>query len=696
MLDIQRLLTTCLAAASLATAALADSTPDDYRRIDTLAHWIDTHTYSPAVRAKWLADTPFFWYQNRERGASPFYLVDARSGNKQRAETLEELKKLEPEAWAKAEKKQPDAPQWRGDNVVSPDGKWVAFIRDNNVCVAPAEDSKKPVAQRRTTALTTDGTRGDFYEKRLAWSPNSRFLITLRTRSVEHRSIPLIDSRPDDQVQPKVRYITYDKPGDVLPISQPVLINVAKKQTVKLATEEFLDQYALFLTGWRADSRAFTFEFNRRGHARYAVLSADTLGRITPLADERSKTFVSYINNFRHDLDDGKEMIWMSERDGYRHLYLMDEQGNVKQQLTRGEWVVRKVTHVDEKEGRIYFMASGRVKGEDPYNMHLCSVSLKGRDLRDHTPENGNHVITFSPDRRFFIDVCSRPDLPPVSYLRETAGKEPVCVLERCDVSDLLAAGWVMPEVFHAKGRDGKTEIWGTIHRPFRFDRNRRYPVVESIYAGPHDSHVNKNFSATAWSMANVAELGTIVVTIDGMGTNNRSKAFHDVCWKNLRDAGFPDRIPWIKAAARKYPQIDTTRVGIYGWSAGGQNALSALLFHGDFYKAAVSFCGCHDNRMDKVWWNELWMGYPVDESYSRSSNVDNAHLLQGDLLIINGELDDNVDPASSLQVVDALVKANKMFEQIYLPGKGHGLGGYYEMHRLYDFFERKLMGKKK
>ena len=200
-----------------------------------------------------------------------------------------------------------------------------------------------------------------------------------------------------------------------------------------------------------------------------------------------------------------------------------------------------------------------------------------------------------------------------------------------------------------------------------------------------------KDFNPIPWSISSLAELGYIVVSIDGMGTNNRSKKFHDVCWKNLKDAGFPDRIKWIQAAAQKYKYMDTDRVGVYGWSAGGQNAMSALLFHNEFYKAAVAFCGCHDNRMDKVWWNELWMGYPVDEAYSRSSNVDNAHLLKGDLLLINGELDDNVDPASTLQVVDALIKADKMFEQLYMPGKGHNLGGEYELHRLYDFFDRKL-----
>lgn len=424
-----------------------------------------------------------------------------------------------------------------------------------------------------------------------------------------------------------------------------------------------------------------------------ASVDAST-GAVTPLADERSRTFVSYIDNYRYDLADGREMLWLSERDGYRHLYLMGGDGKVKRQLTRGEWVVRKVLFVDEAARRVYFMASGRGSGEDPYNQHLCSVGLDGKRLRDHTPENGNHRISFSRDRRYYVDVCSRPDLPPVSRLRSLDAEEPTAVLERCDVSDLLAAGWQMPEVFCAKGRDGETDIWGTIHRPTGFDPARSYPVIENIYAGPHDSHVGKDFDAAAWTVQQVVELGAVVVRIDGMGTNNRSKKFHDVCWKNLRDAGFPDRIRWIKAAAARYPQIDTTRVGIFGWSAGGQNALAALLFHNDFYRAAVSICGCHDNRMDKVWWNELWMGYPVDESYARSSNVENAHLLKGDLLLMNGELDDNVDPTSTLQVVDALIRADKMFEQLYIPGKGHALGGEYEMHRLYDFFERKLMGK--
>lgn len=251
-----------------------------------------------------------------------------------------------------------------------------------------------------------------------------------------------------------------------------------------------------------------------------------------------------------------------------------------------------------------------------------------------------------------------------------------------------------MPEVFTAKGRDGKTDIWGMIIRPSNFDPSKKYPVIEYIYAGPHDSFVPKNFANDSrGSLHELAELGFIVVQCDGMGTSNRSKAFHDVAWKNLKDGGFPDRIEFIKAAAKKYSYMDTERVGIFGNSAGGQSSLGALLFHPEFYKVAVSSSGCHDNRMDKMWWNEQWMGYPIGPEYAASSNVDNAHKLEGKLLLILGELDDNVDPASTMQVINKLVKANKNFDFLFVPGMGHSLGGDYGERKRRDFFVKHLIG---
>ena len=305
--------------------------------------------------------------------------------------------------------------------------------------------------------------------------------------------------------------------------------------------------------------------------------------------------------------------------------------------------------------------------------------------------------MSFSPDNRFYIDTWSRVNLAPVSQLRRASDGQVVLELERGDTRALTAAGWRAPEPFTAKGRDGATDIWGVIIRPTNFDPARRYPVIENIYAGPHGSFVPKTFNHY-YAMQSLAELGFIVVQIDGMGTSNRSKAFHDVAWKNLQDAGFPDRILWHKAVAARYPYYDITRVGIYGGSAGGQNALGALLFHGDFYDAAVSFAGCHDNRMDKIWWNEQWMGWPIGPQYDASSNVVHAKNLQGRLLLVVPELDTNVDPSSTLQVVNALIKANKYFDLLVMTGEDHGGGrrgpsAPYGDKKVYDFFVTHLIG---
>lgn len=686
----------------VSTNGSAQVTYKDYLRADSVMTY-SNYVYSSAVNPHWLGDSHYFWYKNHEKGGDFFYLVDAEKGKKYQASDKQGLANYLPKkrddlkalllSEEKGEERRGRWPNRKADEpLISPDGKWNAYIKGYNLYISPA-DGKKGEGE---IALTLDGNEKLRYDWRsLSWSPDSRKIATLKVNDVERRRIPLIESSPSTQKQPILQWRNYNKPGDVLSTSLPVLFDVESHKQVTLNTEIYSHQFSLYLTGWRGDSRGFTFEFNERGHQRYIVAEVNaSTGEITHLADERVETFFYYNNRFRHDICDGAQMLWISERDGWRHIYIHDDKGEIKKQITKGEWVVRNVDNVDEQNRVIYFTASGLVPGEDPYNIHYCRINFDGEGFEDLTPENGNHIVNFSKDRRYFTDVYSRPDCPPVSLLRSTSDGSVVMHLESCDVSELQKRGWVMPEVFCAKGRDGKTDIWGNIHRPSNFDPSKKYPVIEMIYAGPHDSHVTKNFKPADHLITKVAELGFIVVSIDGMGTSNRSKAFHDVCWKNLKDAGFPDRITWIRALAEKYPYIDLERVGIYGWSAGGQNAMAALLFHNDFYKVAVAFCGCHDNRMDKIWWNEQWMGYPLDESYSASSNVDNAHLLKGKLLLINGELDDNVDPTSTLQVVDALMKANKNFEQLYLPGKGHSLGGTFEMHKMYDHFVRYLLGQ--
>jgi dipeptidyl aminopeptidase/acylaminoacyl peptidase len=307
-----------------------------------------------------------------------------------------------------------------------------------------------------------------------------------------------------------------------------------------------------------------------------------------------------------------------------------------------------------------------------------------------YTEANGSHNIVWSPDRRYYIDTYSRVDMPPVVELKRASDRRTL-ELERGDMSAALATGWRPPEVFVSKARDGVTDIWGIIVRPFTFDENRKYPVIEQIYAGPQGSFVPKTWTG-GQALISTAELGFVMVQIDGMGTSNRSKAFHEVAWKNLRDAGFPDRILWHKAVNAKYPWYDITRVGVYGGSAGGQNAAGALLFHGDFYDAAFASSGCHDNRMDKIWWNELWMG-EVGAHYDSSSNVVHADRLTGKLFLAVGEYDTNVDPSSTMQVVDALVRAGKDFDLLVVPNGGHGATGANGTRKRNDFFVRWLHG---
>lgn len=695
-----------LAMAFGAGSTAAQVTRADYERADTILKCSD-RVYSPAIHPEWIDSSHYFWYKNHEKEGDFFYLVNAENGKKQRAADKKGLavffskkQKELAESLLKEEEKKPD--RWRRREeapapVVSPDKKWEAYVKDNNLYISPVRDEKEKDKPKEEVALTMDGTNNLRYDAwSIIWSPDSRKLAAVKVRDVQERRIPLIESSPSSQKQPILQWRDYAKPGDVLPVYLPVLFDVEARKQVALDVAPYENQYYLNLTGWRKDSRAFTFEFNQRGHQRYVIGEVNAAdGSIRHLVDEQTKTFIYYYNNYRYDLADGKELLWISERDGWRHLYLIDGMnGQVKQQVTKGEWVVRQVDYVDEANRVVYFTASGFNKGEDPYNLHYCRINLDGTGFTDMTPENGNHRVTFSADRSYFTDVYSRPDLPAVSQLKRTSDASLVAGLQKCDVSVLQEEGWQMPEVFCAKGRDGRTDIWGNIYRPMHFDASKSYPVVEMIYAGPHDSHVDKDFKPANHLISKLVELGFIVVSIDGMGTSNRSKAFHDICWKNLKDAGFPDRIAWMKAAGAKYNYMDLNRVGIYGWSAGGQNAMAALLFHNDFYKVAVALCGCHDNRMDKIWWNEQWMGYPIDESYSASSNVDNAYRLKGKLLLINGELDDNVDPASTLQVVSALMKANKNFEQLYLPGKTHSLGGPFEMHKMHDFFVKNLLGQ--
>lgn len=574
----------------------------------------------------------------------------------------------------------------------SPDGKWTTFVTNSNLYLRP-QDGGEPVS------LSRDGTKGDSYESDVEWSPDSTHLVARRIHATEPHIVAWIEASPKDSLQPALRSHHYFKPGDALPKPLLRIFDVSTRTQTDVPDTLYPNPFTEdgnIEVRWAEDGREFYVSYNQRGHQLYRILAASPDGTVRTVVEEAPKTFVDWTaKTWRQWLDKSGELLWMSERDGWCHIYLVDvAAGRIKNQVTRGDWVVRSVEHVDTERRQLWFYAGGIRPEQDPYYLHLCRVNFDGTGLTVLTSGDGTHKVQFSPDRKWFIDTWSRVDLAPVTELRNSETGALVCALEQSSADASVAAGWTVPERFVAKGRDGKTDIYGIIIKPSNFDPNIKYPVIEEIYAGPHGAFVPKEFGRLIRQHA-IAELGFVVVQLDGMGTSQRSKAFQDISWKNLADSGFPDRRLWIQEAAKTRPWMDLTRIGIYGGSAGGQSALRGLLDHGDFYKAGVADCGCHDNRMDKIWWNEQWLGWPLDDSYRKCSNVEDAHKLTGKLLLVVGEVDTNVDPASTMQVSAALVRANKDFDLLVMPSTNHGAAETpYGSRRRMDFFVKNLLGR--
>ncbi|MCP4713403.1 MAG: prolyl oligopeptidase family serine peptidase [Planctomycetes bacterium] len=721
----------------------------DYEKANSFRSLVSGKVYKAQIRPNWFDDNTKFWYRNDlADGAREFILIDAKAGDRRSAFNHRRLARSLARA-ANAEIAANKLPfdtinfiedgdalefeyqdsKWKCDlqtyqcirtgdvqqqqiseqrggqrqgqrgrqqgqrggqrgtaQNLSPDGKWETVIKDFNLYIKSAEGPEE-------FRLSHDGDEGNYYSS-ITWAPDSKKLVAYRTSPGDHKEVYLIQSSPPDGGRAQLRTRSYDLPGDDFDTRQMSLFFVDTKEQIKVDTEP-IDFGRAPRLRWNQDNDRFTFERTERGHQRFRIVGVNAEnGKTRNIVDEKEDTFIDGWKRGKIQyLEQTNELIWATEKDGWNHLYLVNTRtGRVKNQITKGQWLVRGVDRVDEDKRQIWFQAGGLDSDQDPYLVHYCRINFDGTELVDMTPGDGQHSIQYSPDQKYLIDTHSRVDLPPIHQLRRVADGSLVCELDQADISDLLDTGWVMPEVFSAKARDGETDIWGIICRPIDYDENKDYPVIEYIYAGPHSSFVPKTFTANR-SMQALAELGFIVVQCDGMGTSNRSKAFHDVCWQNIKDAGFPDRILWMEAAAKKYPYMDVSRVGIYGTSAGGQNAMGAVLFHPEFYKVAVANCGCHDNRMDKASWNEQWMGYPVGPHYAESSNIDNAHLLQGKLFLIVGELDTNVPPESTLRVVDALIKAKKDFDLLFVPNGGHGAGGSYGERRKRDFFVKHLLG---
>ena len=668
--------------------ALAQGTAADYERANGLAALYANKITRDKVEPNWFAEGTKFWYANDlGKGKKEFVIVDAAKGTR----TVVQEGDL-PKEKAKPAAADRPAGRPRGDrSAQSPDGKWTAFLKGENVWL-------REKASKEEFQLSKEGTANDRYLEQFFWSPDSTRLVVHREKVGGDRRVTIVESSPRDQLQPKAQTYFYLKPGDAIPQPKPHLFDVAEKEEIPTSDELSKNPWDVSFEHWSKDSKQFHFFYNQRGHTVVRVNAIDAkTGKVASIVNEECKTFFDYSAKLHlRYLDETNELIWMSERDGWNHLYLIDSvTGKVKNPITKGNWVVRGVDRVDTEKREIWFRAMGIDETQDPYHAHFCRVKFDGTGLTRLTTGDGMHAVQYSPDGKYLIDTYSRVDLAPVSELRSASEGKLVCKLETADVESLAKVGWKAPERFTAKGRDGKTDIYGVIIRPSNFDPGKKYRVIEDIYAGPHDHFVPKRFRPHFGTAQSIAELGFVVVKIDGMGTNWRSKAFHDVAWKNIGDSGFPDRIAWIKAAAKEYDYLDLSKgVGIYGGSAGGQSTVRGMTEYPDFYTVGVADCGCHDNRMDKIWWNELWMSWPIGPHYAEQSNVTNAHKITGKLLLVVGELDRNVDPASTMQVANALIKANRDFDLLIMPSTGHGAAeNPYGRRRRMDFFVRNLMG---
>lgn len=670
---------------------IAQGTVEDYNRAYQLRDkYSSRKLYHNGVKIHWEKEGNKFWYSTNGKDSILYYDVDPITINKAPKIKPKEHQQFKPRNTDRREHFWSETDDERnGEPVLSSDGKLKAIKYGDDIQIIE-------IATGKILYATHDGSHGTYYSAYMQFSPDNKKLAIMKIQAVDKHYIYYVESTPKDQFQPKLHQQEYQKPGDALPQRTPVIIDISTGKQLVANINQISNQYDLSWLRWTPDASEITFEYNQRGHKVYSLMAMNAkTGQIRTIAEEKFPKYVNWTRQWRYHFSDGKRLLWSSERDNYNHIYLYDiQKGKVIRQITKGPWYVRAVQYVDEKNGLIYFSANGRESNEDPYFVHYYRIGLDGKNLVCLTPESANHKVEYSPDYQYFVDTYSTVSQAPISVLRNSIDGHALMTLEQADDSEIKANGWKAPEVFVAKGRDKKTDIWGLIYRPSNYDPHKKYPIIDYIYSGPGDQYVPKSFISYDWWATSLAEIGFIVVKIDGMTTSFRTKEFEEVCYKNLYDAGLPDHIAWIKAASEKYSSMDSTEVGIYGMSAGGQEAMSAIIQYPEFYKAAYAASGCHDNRMDKIWWNEQWLGAPIDSSYIRCSNVENAKKVERPLMLCWGELDDNVDPASTMKVIAALQKANKDFEMIVIPGAHHTMGELWGEHKRYDFFVRNLMHK--
>jgi dipeptidyl aminopeptidase/acylaminoacyl peptidase len=595
-----------------------------------------------------------------------------------------------------------------GLEVLSPNGKLSAFIKEYNLWV-------RDVSTKKETQLTTDGIKDFGYATDnagwksgdgpiLRWSPDSKKIATFQQDQRNVSDMYLVTTNVG---KPELKAWKYPLPGDKDIITiQRVIVNVDAPKVIRLQvaadphratlSDDIASSGTFDDVDWKADGSELAFLSTSRDHKQEKFRIADAAtGAVREVFEEVVPTQYESGQgsiNWRY-LSKSKEIIWYSERDNWGHLYLYDATtGKLKNQITKGDWVVTKLIKVDEKSRQIYFQAVGHEAG-NPYFAHFYKIDFDGKHLVSLTPEAGNHDLRFSPSGNYFVDSYSTPNIAPVSVFRDLNGKL-ISNLEKADLSKLVAKGWKAPIPVALKAHDGKTDIYGLVFTPTQMDPNKKYPVIDYIYPGPQGGSVGSwSFAASRGDNQALAELGFIVVAIEGTSNPLRSKSFHDMSYGDMSSNTLPDQIDAIRQLSQKYP-IDTARVGIWGHSGGGFATAAAMFRYPDFFKVGISESGNHENRNYEDDWAERYDGLAANSNYEAQANQNYAKNLKGKLMLAHGMMDNNVPPSNTMLVVDALIKANKDFDLVVFPNSQHGYGAFspYMMRRRWDYFVKNLL----
>ncbi len=697
-----------------------------------------SHIYHATIEPHWIRSDAF-WYADTGRDMTRFFLVNTSQGSrkkiidanrlakvlgsatgKQISPSLLPIQEMEVSSDEKTLQFTSFGSSWTCDlvsyaltknnlpdeiisGIPSPDNTKIAYVNGSNLWLYT-------VSSKTASPLTTDGVPDYFYGKRsdtvrypvselrlnstpapyLVWSPDSSKIVTYRVDQRNVSSLSLVQDAPGIGKRPLLYTYKFATPGDLhIPKYEPVVIDTSVRSVTPLKFRaqpevSLMDTDQDILQWWDSTGNITYSLFVERGEKTLRLLAGDArTGTVREILNETGTSYIESSLEYAgtpniHVLANG-DIIWFSERDGWGHLYRYDANGTLKKQITKGPWVVREILAVDEKNGHIYFTASGKEEG-NPYYHYLYRVQTDGNDLRLLTPGQADHSVFLSPDLTCFIDAYSRADLPTVTVLRSMDGTL-LMHLATADDSDLQRNGWSPAERFTVTARDGKTELYGLLFKPTNFDNTKKYPVIDVVYPGPYTIVTQTAYPASLtwnskiyWTCQMLSELGYIVVTMDGLGTAYRSKEFHDVSYGNLSDCGLPDHITGLKQLQARYPWMDLNRVGIYGKSAGGFMAAQAMLTYPEFFKVGVAASGDHDCRLYGSFWGEKYEGYPVTDRYLEQVTALKASNLKGDLLLMTGDMDDNVHPSMTMQLADALESAGKKYDLMVFTNKNHDL----------------------